>query len=148
MPKRKIFEKDGFYHVYNRGFQKQQIFFNHKDYERFFLKLEESLNFIKQVKLISYCVLPNHFHLIFQNKEEWLLLSKLMNKLQVAYWNFIKTKYWENLKKWQVFEWRFKAKLLESDDYFQKCLYYVNYNPLKHWIVDKIEDWPYIANPL
>ena len=111
MPKRKLFEENWIYHIYNRWFNKQNIFFNNKDYERFFLKLQECIYNFPEIKLISYCILPNHFHFIIQNKDEWLSISKFMNKIQVAYWNYIKTRYSDNLEKWQVFEWRFIVDL-------------------------------------
>jgi putative transposase len=145
MPKRIPFEENWVYHIFNRWFFKQNIFFNKKDYERFFLKLQDCINDFPEINLISYCILPNHFHFIVLNKKEWLFISKFMNKIQVSYWNYIKTKYLDNLEKWQVFEWRFKAKQITSDEYFNKCLYYVNYNAVKHWIVEKIEDYPYTS---
>ncbi len=39
------------------------------------------------------------------------------------------------------FEWRFKAKLIQDQEYLERCLAYVNFNPLKHEIVKSIDDY-------
>jgi hypothetical protein len=71
-----------------------------------------------------------------------------MSKLQQSYSMYFKIKY-KNLiigLNWRsLFEWRFKAKLIKDDDYLIKCLNYINYNPLKHWIVDNIDDYAYTS---
>jgi len=143
MPKRKPFEENWVYHIYNRGLEKQKLFFNKYDYEKFFRNLEKFLNDFKNIKLLSYCVLPNHFHFIIQNKEEWFDLSNFMRQIQSSYAKYLVEKYKGSFWKWQIFEWRFNSKQITSEKYFNKCLYYVNYNAIKHWIVDKIEDYPY-----
>lgn len=141
---RKPFLENWFYHIYNRWFKKQQLFFNNRDYERFFEVMKKNLLELNwKIKLISYCILPNHFHLIIQNKEEWLFVSEFMRKVQVSISMYLKTKYKEIFEEVPIFQWRFRAKQIISDDYFNKCLYYVNYNAVKHEIVDKIEDYPY-----
>ena len=66
-----------------------------------------------------------------------------MRKVQVSISMYLKTKYSENFEWKKIFKWRFKSKQIASDKYFNKCLYYVNYNAVKHWIVEKIDDYPY-----
>lgn len=66
-----------------------------------------------------------------------------MRKIQVSISMYLKTKYSENFEWLKIFEWRFKSKEISNDEYFNKCLYYVNYNAVKHWIIEKIEDYPY-----
>ena len=43
----------------------------------------------------------------------------------------------------QLFEWRFKAKLVDNENYLNKVATYIALNPIKHWIVEKIEDWEF-----
>ena len=47
--------------------------------------------------------------------------------------------------KWPFFEWRFKAKIIDNEDYLMKCLAYVNYNALKHGIVDNISEYKWTS---
>jgi len=44
-----------------------------------------------------------------------------------------------------LFEWRFKAKLIKDEDYLSKCLAYVNFNALKHEIVDNIDNYSWTS---
>ena len=80
-----------YYHVYNRGVAKQAIFKEETDYF-YFLSLfkrhlqidEESIdrygrpikNFSEEVELNAFCLMPNHFHLLFFLKEQTTLLSE------------------------------------------------------------------------
>ena len=57
-----------FYHVYNRGNNKQRIFFTDANYLFFLKKIREQLLLVS--KIISYCLMPNHFHLIIMATEK------------------------------------------------------------------------------
>ena len=148
MPRRHF--EEGYYHIYNRGFKKMTILKTQKDYEKIYLKIIELLNKddFKQIKILSYAFLPNHFHFIVNlvpipgSAIPGLTISKFFGSFQGSYAKYFNIK---NERKWQVFEWRFKAKLIDNEEYFEKCMAYVNFNPVKHWIIDKIEDWPYIS---
>ncbi|MBL7762056.1 MAG: hypothetical protein JNL23_01395, partial [Chitinophagaceae bacterium] len=59
-----------FYHIYNRGNNKHPIFFNHENYLFFIKKLRTQL--LPVSSIISYCLMPNHFHLIVMAKEAGL----------------------------------------------------------------------------
>ena len=143
MPSRKLLlEKDLVYHIYNRWFNKNNLFFNHKDYERFFKTIEKYQNEFIWIKILSYCILPNHFHFMIMSKISGNEISNFMRKVQQWYIMYLKSKYKDSDLILQ-FQWRFKAKQITSDEYFNKCLYYVNYNAVKHWIVGKIEDYLY-----
>ena len=88
--------------------------------------------------------MPNHFHLIVHNLETGLTLSDFMRKLQVSYAMYFKKNYETGLKT-PVFEWRFKAKLIKDEKYLAQCIAYVNYNPLKHAIVDNIDNYKWTS---
>lgn len=141
------FEENCYYHIFNRWFQKQIIFRNKQDYKRFYQYVIKELKSFKGVKLIAYSFLPNHFHFIIKNLETGLNISEFMRKVQGSYATFSKNKYSETglILKGQFFEWRFKAKLINNENYLEKCLVYVIFNPVKHGIVDKIEDYKYTS---
>ncbi len=66
---------NGYYHLYNRGNNKQLIFYKEKNYPYFLLKLATYLT--SYLDLFAYCLLPNHFHLLVRIKsvEEILLAA-------------------------------------------------------------------------
>jgi len=143
--KRIEFQENNYYHIYNRWFEKQIIFKNDYDFERFYKYIiKNQKDYIEQIKIVSYCFLPNHFHFVFQIKETGLFLSDFMRKIQVSYAMYFKRKYETGLRM-PVFEWRFKAKIIDTDEYLERCLAYVNFNPLKHEIVDNIDNYKWTS---
>lgn len=144
MNKRYEFLENSYYHVYNRWLWKQTIFHNEYEYSRFYKLIIKNLEFYKSLKVVSYCLLPNHFHIIIHNKEQWFKLSDFMKRVQWAYATWYRGIYPSEFKQ-PVFEWRFKAKLLKDEDYLNRCLAYVNFNALKHELVTDIKDYPYTS---
>lgn len=57
-----------FYHVYNRGNNKQPIFFKDENYLFFLKKMREQL--LPCSDIVAYCLTPNHFHLLIQANEQ------------------------------------------------------------------------------
>lgn len=91
------------YHVYNRGFQKQRIFFNDRDYVRFLQGVEFYLPQYPTVSLHAFCLLPNHFHFVLsaQTEED---REGFMRKIQQSYAMYLKTKHPEDIPRGQLFE--------------------------------------------
>ncbi len=141
---RHLFIENSYYHIYNRGYNKTQIFHNLNDYSLFINLLMKYLYEYPEIWLVSYTVLPNHFHLIVKIIAKWNNVSNFMRKLQWIYATVFRFKY-PILWKCPVFEWRFKSKLIYSEEYFLKCQAYVNYNAIKHKLVENIADWPYTS---
>jgi len=138
------FIENNYYHVYNRWFEKQIIFRNDNDFKRFYKYIIKLLKEYEIIKMVSWSFMPNHFHFVIHNQETGLQISDFMRKLQVSYAMYFKRNYETGLKT-PVFEWRFKAKLISDEDYLAKCLAYVNFNPLKHWIVDNIDNYKWTS---
>ncbi len=90
---------DVYYHVYNRGNNKRSIFKDDEDYRVFLNLLKRYLgveaihdtrnreypNFHGEISLLSYCLMPNHFHLLFLTKENPNMLPKVMSSVATAY---------------------------------------------------------------
>lgn len=145
MPIRQIpLETHNIYHIYNRWLEKQLLFRADKDYKRFLTTIKRYSDIYTWIKIYSYCLLPNHFHMVISSSKSGLEISDFMRKLQQWYAMYFKTTTSPDLKsKGQLFEWRFKAKLIKDEDYLAKCLSYINYNAVKHWIVDDINKYPW-----
>jgi REP element-mobilizing transposase RayT len=145
MPRREEFEENQYYHVYNRWLNKQKLFFCWKDFERFLRYITQQQEIYKdKVSIISYSVLPNHFHFVILNKETGFALSEFIWKITSSYGKYIWAKYWMQWN-WKLFESRFKAKLLDSEEYLNQCVHYVEFNAIKHWVVDDINKRPFTS---
>lgn len=149
MSRNTVFAPDEFYHIYNRGTEKRAIFLNRFNYERFLallylcnsteavrlsdyqdLTLVERLMLERTERLVNicaYCLMPNHFHLIIQEKEE-NSISRFMQKLTTGY-----TMYFNRLNErtGSLFQGRFKATHIGGDRYLKYLLSYVHLNPVK-----------------
>ncbi len=148
------FIENRYYHIYNRWYNKSIIFNNDSCFKKFYTYLVMFLkDYEDSIKIVSYSFLPNHFHIIIHYKTSDSIvdeittnnqndISKFMKNLQWSYSIWHRTKYPLNtLTKQPFFEWRFKAKLITDEDYLIKCISYVNFNAIKHEIVEKIEDY-------
>ncbi len=79
-----FYKTNCYYHIYNRGNWKEKIYRSEKDYKVFVNLMFE---YIKptRLKLIAYCLMPNHFHLIIKNGTKKKEISKFMQKFMTAY---------------------------------------------------------------
>lgn len=151
-----------YYHLYNRGVQKQEIFFDERDYVRFlFLILYfQSLhsvtnvglhtsNFIKhsvfniskkqrekiiserRVALASFCLMPNHFHLLVYEKDPGGI-ARYMQRILNAYTKYINTRY---KKSGHLFQGPYQAVHVGSNEQLLHLSSYIHRNPreLTHW---------------
>jgi REP element-mobilizing transposase RayT len=127
MPARQpIFSAQSFYHIYNRGHNKQSIFLHYKDYSRYLKRLEKFLT-KHDITLLAYCLMPNHLHLLLQqNANE--TVDKFVHRLHTAYSMYFNKKY-ERVG--SVFQGRFKAKLIDSEEYLLHVSRYIHLNPLE-----------------
>ena len=152
MPSRKLVLQEWiFYHVYNRGFGKETIYFEYKDYKRFVENMVRYKDEFDGIQIYAWCLIPNHFHMLLKSTKSGLEISDFMRKLQQSYAMYFKIKYkslspdLNLLKLPQLFEWRFKAKMIDNEDYLDNVANYIVFNPIKHKIVEKIEDWDWTS---
>lgn len=158
------FSTGEYYHIYNRGTDKRSIFMEPHDYKRFDALLyvcnsTESVNISKHfrqgrsftelfdidrgeqlVDIIAYCLIPNHFHLLIRERSEGGI-QKFMMKLSTGYSMYFNKK---NKRTGALFESRFKAKYIDSDEYLKYLIAYIHLNPIKmidpEWKKNGIQD--------
>lgn len=137
-----------FYHIYNRGTEKRNVFASRADWNRFLallylanqnepadLKLQGStlLEITEQrtgaplVEIVAYCLMPNHFHLLLREIEEGGI-SKFMQKLTTGYTVYFNKK---NDRSGSLFQGRFKATHVVDDRYLHYLISYIHLNPMK-----------------
>jgi len=137
----KQFASGNFYHVYNRGNGRMDIYKGEQDYFNFLKRLKLALGLDLQraslqtlriqplpensFSIICYCLMPNHFHfLIRQNKD--IPISKLVNKVCSSYSKYFNKKY---DRVGHLFQDQFKAVNVETDEYMLWLSAYIHQNP-------------------
>lgn len=139
MPKRLIqFQQNGHYHIYNRGANKQPIFFSEQDY-RYLLKLCKKYKAKYQISILAYCLMPNHYHFLLRQDAE-LSASLFIRDTFNAYVQGINKK---QERSGSLFQGRFQAVQIDKEDYLVHVCRYIHLNPLKAMLVSSVEDWAY-----
>ena len=126
-----------FYHIICRGQRKQPLFFSQKDFFVFLKFLKELLN-ETDIKLYSFCLLRNHFHLLVYRKKD--SLGKFMHLLNTRF-----ATYFNNKHKivGYVYQNRFKSFIILDKTYLINVLFYIHNNPVKAGIVKREEDYKF-----
>ena len=129
----KNYIEDSYYHVYNRGVADTKIFLDDQDYKVFLHYLEKYLDsssqhsLAKNIKLLAYCLMPNHFHLFcLQLTKDGI--TKLIRALSTSYVMYFNRKY-DRLG--TLFQGIFKAAHIDQDSYFLHISRYIHLNPQK-----------------
>lgn len=125
-----------YYHVINRGNQKQNVFLENLDFE-VYLNLLKHYKKKYAFKLFGYCLMPNHIHMILKPKQP-KMLAKFMQSLTQAYTMWFNKKYKKQGHLWQG---RFKSMVIQKDDYFLECIYYIEANPVRSKLVSSPTDY-------
>lgn len=142
MPSRntvKIDLPDSYYHVYARGASRLPIFLEDEDYEYFLSLFQRYLSdeevkdsagvpyekLRDRIELNAYCLMNNHFHLLVYQKEQGAM-TRLMRGVMTAYSRYLNKKYG---KSGSVFESRYKASRISSDEYLMHISRYIHLNP-------------------
>jgi putative transposase len=159
------FEPHQIYHVYNRGNNKQPIFFTEANYLYFLQKIKNEWK--KYADVLCYCLMPNHFHVMLVPNEEGCKniiladkethmqnLSKTIGKTLSSYTKAINL---QNKITGNLFQKKTKAKLLTDTtniienfpihEYLLTCFHYIHQNPLKAKLVKHLAEWPYSSYP-
>jgi len=127
----------GIYHVVLRGINKQTVFEDAEDNEIFLLTLDQNKQ-KSEYKLLAYCLMGNHVHLLMKTEDE--SLGQCFRRIGASY------VYWYNMKYYRVghlFQDRYKSEAVETDDYLKAVIRYIHWNPIKAGIVKRLEDYPW-----
>lgn len=144
--------EDGYYHVYSRGVNSQTIFVTDKDFVVFLSLLKRYLS-IKptndrdgveyphlygSIELISFCLMPNHFHLLIYQVDRGAL-QKLMRSLLTSYSRYFNK---THNRRGPLFESRYKASLISDQTYLEHISRYIHLNP-RNWKKYEYSSLPY-----
>lgn len=116
---------DAAYHVMARGNERKAIYRDDQDRRRFLEALAEMVERFG-VRLQAYCLMPNHYHLLLDTPLS--NLSQAVGWLQVTYTVRFNRRH---RRSGHLFQGRFKAQLIEADEYAQGLVEYVHLNPVR-----------------
>lgn len=123
MRKPREFYKGGFYHLFNRGANKQDVFKEKEDYIFYLYKIKEALKKFPMA-IHVYSFLTNHYHYLPEQTSE-IPLSKFFQSLHTSFSNFLNKKYG---RVGHVFQGRPQVKAVEKNDYLLDLSFYINLN--------------------
>jgi putative transposase len=126
------------YHVLNRGNARSTVFHKPQDYKAF-LALTAEASLRTPIRLLGYCLMPNHFHLVLRPHGDGDL-SRWMQWLLTAHVRRYLGHYHRSGHVWQG---RFKAFPIQDDDHLLVVLRYVERNALRAALVERAEHWPW-----
>ena len=128
------------YHTMNRGLNQSDIYLSKYDYELFLKVLNESCNLF-HVFVSSYCLMPNHYHILLCTPEG--NLGRFMRHLNGVYTQRHNRKH---KKDGPLFRGRYKAILVQEEEYLTGVVRYIHRNPLKAKIVKNLDGYPWSSH--
>lgn len=133
------------YHIFNRGNNKENIFFEDKNYKYFFLQMAKYLS--PFVDIYAYCLLKNHFHFLLRIKEQEQLPDKLKKKPYLIFSDFFNS-YAKSINKMynrsgSLFQEHLKRKRVEDENYLIQLIAYIHLNPVKHGFTSNYKRYKY-----
>ena len=147
-----LYGKDVTYHIFNRS--NELIFKKRDNYIYFLRKIRKHI--LPYADLYSYCLMPNHFHILLAvnekgteiefGKPQMQYLSKNIGAMLSSYTQAFNRQ--EN-RKGSLFAHTTKARMLnlKDNDYLLNCFMYIHQNPLLAGLVERLEDWEFSSYP-
>ncbi len=156
----KIFAAGNYYHIFNRGNGKNDIFLDDQDYKIFMQRLLENLFPDSETSkvpspldlkykrkklppetfsLICYCLMPNHFHLLIRQNGN-VKVNQLVQKLCTGYAKYFQKKYDHT---GHLFQGAFKSIHVDNESYLTWLSAYIHQNPVSAYLVKDPKDYPF-----
>ncbi len=143
------FSQPGLYHIYNRGINKQPIFFSHDNYLHF-----KSLCYkyiAPRCQIIAWCLMPNHFHFLIYADEASLepitwggnTMPALSNGFQLLQSSYAKSINYKGNRTGSLFQQKTKSKIIKDHVHAITAFWYLHQNPVKAGLAGNMWDWEY-----
>ncbi len=139
MGKRDVqFAQGSYYHLYNRGANHQSIFLEDANYVFVLRKMKD---YAKQfsIAVISYCLMPNHYHWLVRQDGETsasMFVQRVFNSYGKAF-----NKRFERTG--TLFEGKFEAIHVDETEYLLHLCRYIHTNPIKHGFAYRADEWQF-----
>ena len=125
-----------YYHLLNRGNAKATLFLDRFDYSAF-LKRLAGMRTGYDVRLLAYCLMPNHFHLVLRAGATGAV-SEAMHWAQTSYVSRFRVRYGSS---GHIFQGRFKSFPIQNDRHLLTVMRYAERNPVRANLVRRAQDW-------
>ncbi len=150
---------DSYYHLFNRGNNRQDVFFQDWDYRLFLMRCPRFVDPVAEV--YAYCLLPNHFHMLIRIRSRQELMPGLLHKDvnrkktirsvedyvsdQFSNWfnSYTRTTNKYRRRDGNLFKRPFQRKEVDTPEYFKRLVRYIHWNPQYHGLVDDFRTWKY-----
>ncbi len=158
----KEFAENEIYHIYNRGVGKIAIFKDDEDFKVFLFRLKENLfpelinkngapksSYRRKIlppnsfDLISYCLMPNHFHLLIKQNSN-IPISTLISKLCTGFSKYFNKKH---NRVGSLFQDKFKSVRIQKNEQLLWTSFYIHNNPKKAGMVTNLSDYIWSSYP-
>jgi REP element-mobilizing transposase RayT len=136
------FHANGYYHLYNRGAHRLDIFREEADYLFLLRQVREQLQRC-DISPIAYSLMSNHYHFLLRQNGE-VKINQFVQAVFNVYSKAFNTKYEHT---GTIFEGPYKAIAVETNAYLLHLCRYIHRNPLDAGLVTRPEQWPYSNYP-
>ena len=132
---------DHYYHIYNRGHNRSNIFFDEDNYHFFLRRLREYVAG-EHARIIAYVLMPNHYHLLVEILSNQF--SHALQKLSISYTKAINQR---RHRSGSLFQGAYKSIIIENDTYLLHLSCYIHLNPVQAGLVKRPHEWKYSSYP-
>lgn len=138
MPQRLTpFFANGYYHIFNRGNNRQPIFYERENY-LYFLRQLRKYFILDKVEIVAYCLMPNHYHLLVCLKSD--NFATLVQPFALSYAKAINKRF---NRTGSLFEGPFKSILVDKNEYLLHLSRYIHVNPVIAGLAHRAADWEF-----
>ena len=123
------------YHITSRGNERKSIFKSLADKEKFLFYLESATRRYDAI-IHAYCLMGNHYHLLLETPTG--NLSQIMRHINGAYTTYFNKK---RQRAGHLLQGRFKAILVDMDEYCKELSRYIHLNPIRAKMIDNLHDY-------
>ena len=138
--KPRIHYPGAFYHVILRGNAGHDIFFDDGDRYRFYLLMQEGTERYRHC-IHAFCLMSNHVHMLVQVAD--IPLSRIIQNVSFRYTRWSN---WRQGKSGHLFQGRYKAVLVDADEYLLELVRYLHLNPVRAGITADPLEFPWSSH--
>lgn len=129
------------FHITTRGNNRERIFLDDRDYERFrnlLRKYRAKHNF----RLYAYALMPNHVHLLIETTTT-ASISTIMHAINTSYAKYFNSRYDHVGHVWQG---RFHSTIIDTESYFLEVMRYMDLNPVRAGLAGRLGDYAHTSH--
>ncbi|MCX6120396.1 MAG: transposase [Ignavibacteriales bacterium] len=141
-------EQGKYYHIYNRGNNRENLFYENRNYDYFLQQYTKHI--VPIAETFAYCLMKNHFHVLVRIKDDRLdksqrlvkssLVTNKFRNFFISYAKAINKAYGQT---GALFQRPFGRREVTSNEYFAWLVHYIHFNPQKHGFVKNFQTYLY-----